>query len=136
MDEGTRYLILSLGGGSYALPISHLVEITARRDIQRDANRTGIVEGKIEYRGKLITVINLSKLFKLPDGPGGALVVIRNANGILGLLADAVTEIVNTEQRTVPLPKGIMSSSVPYYSGVLRYQNGIVLALNVDELSQ
>lgn len=70
MDDRTRFLILSLGGESYALPITRLLEIMVPRDIQKDANLTAMFEGKIEFRGKLIPVLNIKKIFQLPGALG------------------------------------------------------------------
>jgi purine-binding chemotaxis protein CheW len=134
MDEKTRYLILSLGGESYALPITRLLEITVPRDIQKNSNLTEMFEGKIEYRGKMIPVLNTKKIFNLPGKLGETLLVVKSAKGTLGLLVDAVTEILDAEQKPLPIPKGIINPSLQYYSGVLRHKDTIVLLLNEDGL--
>jgi len=134
MDVGTRFLILSLEGESYAVPITRLLEITVPRGIQRDAKLTEVFEGKIEFRGKWIPVVNVKKIFKLGGKPGAALLVIKGAKGLLGLLVDAVTEIIDTEQKPVPLPKGVMNPTLNYYAGILRHKEGLILLLNEDGL--
>jgi purine-binding chemotaxis protein CheW len=134
MDDRTRYLILSLGGESYALPITRLLEITVPRDIQKHPDLTAMFEGKIEYRGKLVPVLNIKKLFRLPGKLGETLLVVKSAKGTLGLLVDAVTEILDSEQKPVPMPKGVINPSLQYYSGILRHKENIVLLLNEDGL--
>jgi len=134
MDEGTRFLILSLGGETYALPITRLLEITVPRNIQKDAKLTELFEGKIEYRGALIPVLNIKRLFKLPGTPGSALLVVKSCKGMLGLLVDAVTEILDSEQKPAPMPPGVVNPSYRYYSGVLRHKDNLVLLLNEDGL--
>ena len=66
MSEGTRYLILSLQGEGYAFPISRLLEITMPRNIQQDKSLSEAFEGKCEFRGKFVPVLNLKKIFNLP----------------------------------------------------------------------
>lgn len=127
-------MILSLEGESYAVPITRLLEITVPRGIQRDAKLTEVFEGKIEFRGKWIPVVNVKKIFKLGGKPGAALLVIKGAKGLLGLLVDAVTEIIDTEQKPVPLPKGVMNPTLNYYAGILRHKEGLILLLNEDGL--
>lgn len=134
MDSGARFLILSLYGESYAIPIDRLLEITVPRDMQRDTNLTELFEGKFEYRGKWIPVLNVKKIFKLPGKPGAALLVVKSAKGVLGILVDAVIEILDTAQKPVPIPKGVVNPSLNYYSGILRHGNGLVLLLNEDGL--
>jgi chemotaxis signal transduction protein len=134
MDDRTRFLILSLGGEDYALPIARLLEITVPRNIQKEAKLTELFEGKIDYRGKLVPVLNLKKVLKLGGEPGATMLVVSSSKGMLGLLVDSVTEILDTEQRPAPLPQGIVNPSHAYYGGVLRYKENLVLLLNEDGL--
>jgi len=132
MNEGSRFLILSLGGEQYAIPITRLLEITVSRQMQRDPNLTEVFEGKLEYRGKMIPVLNIKKVFKLAGSPGATLLVIKSSKGMLGILVDAVTEIMDTDQKPVPMPKGVVNPSHRYYNGILRHKDGLLLLLNED----
>jgi len=134
MEETTRYLILSLEGESFAIPITSLLEITVPRNLQKDAKLSEIFEGKYEYRGKLIPVINLKKVLKVGGGPGGSLIVIKSSKGVLGLLVDTAKELLEAKQQPAPLPRGIVNPSMRYYAGVLRNREDLVLLLNEDGL--
>ena len=134
MDEGTRFLILSLESQTYAIPITRLLEITVPQNIQQDPNLTELFEGKIEFRGQLIPVLNIKKIFKLPGIPGKTLLVVKSGKGTLGILVDAVTEILDTEQKPVPVPPGVVNPSFQYYNGILRHKDDLVLLLNEDGL--
>ncbi|HAR45162.1 MAG TPA: hypothetical protein DCS05_03010, partial [Nitrospiraceae bacterium] len=57
MAESTRFVILSLEGDKYAIPLSSVVEITAPHGLERDKNLTEIFEGKTEFRGKWLPVV-------------------------------------------------------------------------------
>ena len=134
MNEGTRFLIVSLGGESYAMPINRLLEIAVPQAIKKDANLTEVFEGKFEFRGKWIPVLNIKKIFRLPGKPGTALLVVNSAKGVLGLLVDAVTEIIDTAQKPVPVPRGVMNPTLHYFGGILRHRNDLLLLLNEDGL--
>lgn len=134
MDEEKRFLILSLEGESYAIPITRLVEISAPRQIRKDPNLTEIFEGKTDYRGKWVPVVNLRKIFKIRNGASSALLIINTVKGVLGILVDAVSEIINAEQKPVPLPPGVINPGIRYYGGVLRHGDSLVLLLNADGL--
>jgi purine-binding chemotaxis protein CheW len=134
MDEGTRFLILSLQGESYAIPIAGLLEITVARNMQRDPDLTEVFEGKVEFRGAWIPVLNIKKIFKLPSLPGTTLLVVKGGRGTLGILVDAVTDILDTAQRPVPLPNGVVNPGLRYYNGILRHKEKLVLLLNQDGL--
>jgi purine-binding chemotaxis protein CheW len=134
MDDRNRFLILSLSGESFALPVTKLLEITSSRTHQQDPTLTAMPEGKVEFRGRLIPALDVKKIFKLPGTLGETLLVIRSVKGMVGLLVDAVTEILDTEQKPVAIPKGVSNPRFPYFSGILRYKESLVLLLNEDGL--
>ncbi len=134
MDDGKRFLILSLGGESYAFPITRLLEITVPRGIQKDAKLGEAFEGEIEYRGAWIPVLNTKKVFKLSGQPGATLLVVKSGKGTLGILVDDVMEILDTDERPAPMPQGVVAPGFRYYSGVLRHKENLVLLLNEDGL--
>ncbi len=134
MDAETRFLILSLEGERYAIPITRLLEIAAPRNIQKDANLTELFEGKSDFRGKWIPILNLKKIFKIQGRPGAAMLVVTSSKGTLGLLVDAVAEIADIELKPVPVPRGAINPSLRYYRGILRHRDSLVLLLNEDGL--
>ncbi|OGW34220.1 MAG: hypothetical protein A2X58_06730 [Nitrospirae bacterium GWC2_56_14] len=134
MAEGTRYLILSLQGEGYAIPISRLLEITVPRDIQKDKSLSEVFEGKCEFRGRLVPVLNLKKIFNLSGNKGAALLMVQSAKGTIGLLVDEVSEIFDTAQKPAPVPAGVLNPSMRYYGGILRHRDSLVLLLNEDGL--
>lgn len=134
MAENKRFLIVVLDNEHYAIPIVRLLEIMVARAIQKDPKQTGALEGKIEFRGAWIPVLNIKKLFKIAGHPGTTLLVVKNKKGTLGILVDAVMDIMDTEQKTLPLPKGTVGPDVRCYGGVIRYKENLALLLNEDGL--
>lgn len=134
MDDKTRFLIVLLEGESFAIPITSLLEITVSRSIQRDQKLSEIFEGKFDYRGKMIPVVNLKKILKLPGNPGGGLIVVKSSKGVLGLLVDTAKELLETTQKPVPMPRGVLNPSLNYYAGILRNREDLVVLLNEDGL--
>ncbi len=134
MDDKTRFLIVSLEGESFAIPITSLLEITVARNIQKDQKLSEIFEGKLDYRGKMIPVVNLKKVLKLPGNPGGGLIVVKSSKGVLGLLVDTAKELLETTQKPVPMPRGVLNPSLNYYAGILRNREDLVVLLNEDGL--
>ncbi len=134
MAENKRFLILSLEGESYAIPITRLLEITVARNIQSDASLDDFFEGKIEFRGSPIPVLNIKKMLKLSGGPLTTLLVVKNKKRTFGILVDAVTDILDSVQNVIPLPKGVVVPGVHCYNGILRHKEALVLLLNEDGL--
>lgn len=134
MEEKNRFLIVLLQGESFGIRITSLLEITVPRNIQKDQKLSEVFEGKLDYRGKLIPVVNLKKILKLAGSPGGSLIVVKSGKGILGLLVDAAKELLETDQKPVPIPRGVLNPSLHYFGGILRNREDLVLLLNEDGL--
>ncbi len=134
MDETKRFLILSLEGASFAIPITSLLEITVPRDVQKDKSLPEIFEGRIEYRGQLIPVLNLKKFLKLPGKTGGGLIVMKSSKGFLGVLVDGASELLETRERPTAIPSGVLSGGLNYYAGILKNRDDLVLLLNEEGL--
>jgi chemotaxis signal transduction protein len=134
MDDKIRFLIVLLEGESFAIPITSLLEITVPKNIQKDQKLSEIFEGKLDYRGKMIPVVNLKKVLKLPGNPGGGLIVVKSSKGVLGLLVDTAKELLETSQKPVPMPRGVLNPSLNYYAGILRNREDLVVLLNEDGL--
>lgn len=134
MAESVRYLILTLNEETFAIPIASLLEITVPRDIQRDPNLSEIFEGKVDYRGRLIPVLNLKKVLKLPGGAGASMIVTKCGKGVVALLADGAKELLETREVPTQMPAGVVNPSLSCYAGVLRNRDELVLLLNEDGL--
>jgi chemotaxis signal transduction protein len=133
MAEGKRYLIFSLEGENYAVPIAGLLEITVARNIEKDLDLPGF-EGKVEFRGSWVPVLSIHKFLNLSSPPGSTLLVTQGKNGILGLLVDAVTDILDTGQSLIPMPDNLVDPDLRCYNGILRYKETLALLLNEDGL--
>lgn len=133
MDE-KRFLILTLEGASFAIPITSLLEITVPRNIQKDTKLSEIFEGKLEYRGNLIPVLNLKKILKIPGKPGGGLIVMKSTKGVLGVLVDGASELLETRDNPSAVPRGVLNTGRDYYAGILKNRDDLVLLLNEEGL--
>jgi purine-binding chemotaxis protein CheW len=134
MGTETRFLILSLDGESYAIPIDRVAEITVPLDLQKNGKLTEVFEGQVEYRGKRLPVLNLKKTFKLSGERGNVLLIVKSGKGDIGMLVDAVTEILDIDKKPIPMPPAVVNPSLPYYRGILRHKGDLVLLLNEDGL--
>lgn len=134
MADAKRYLIVSLEGEGYAVPVAGVAEIASAHGLEPDPKLATFFEGKIELRGKRLPVLNLKRLFKIEGKPGKVLLVISSGRGEIGILVDAVTEILDAESDPIPMPQGVVNPSLGYYRGILRHRGELILVLNTDVL--
>src|ERR1700691_5769396 len=80
-----------LGNTLFGVPITHILEIVGRGQLQPVPLAPGYVGGLAHYRGDLLTTVSLRFLLDMParDGPQDIL-VLESSGGCFGLLVDSV----------------------------------------------
>jgi purine-binding chemotaxis protein CheW len=101
MGARTEYLAFMLAGENYAVRIAHVAEILKPPPITEVPRSSPTVLGVISVRGRLVTVVDLRRRFRLPDAPVKAN-IDRKARILLadvgtgeqiGLLVDEVQQV-------------------------------------------
>jgi purine-binding chemotaxis protein CheW len=70
-EAGRRveYLAFLLAGETYAVPIAHVAEILRPLPITEVPRAAATVLGVVSVRGRLLTVVDLRRRFRLPEAP-------------------------------------------------------------------
>lgn len=99
--------MFSMRGEHYALPITSVREIIRYTAPGATATARGLIRGMISLRGRMLPVVDLSPRLdgQLEIGAGTRILVVEVSNGTLGLIVDAVDEILRlTADQLEPLP--------------------------------
>lgn len=98
-EAGRRveYLSFVLAGETYAVQIAHVAEILRLQPITEVPRAPSTVLGVISVRGKLVTVLDLRRRFRLPEGPldrkARILLADVGTGEQIGLLVDEVHQV-------------------------------------------
>jgi purine-binding chemotaxis protein CheW len=96
------------------------------------------IRGVINLRGRIVPVIDLSKRLKLEGMPlskSSRILILEVENKVIGLLVDAVTEIVGIPPESVEPPPEIVSSiSAEYLIGVGKLPEKLVILLDLRNI--
>ncbi|MEW6523235.1 MAG: chemotaxis protein CheW [Bacillota bacterium] len=140
MSSGELQLVVfELAGESYGVDIAQVREIIVMQKITRVPRAPGFVEGIINLRGKVIPVVDLRRRFGLPAERAVAgqerIVVVEFDSTSIGLVVDAVSEVLRVPLDTVEPPSPVITGTeVEYLEGVAKLEERLVILLNLDRV--
>jgi len=93
----------TINGIRFGIDVLKVMSILQNIEIIRVPLAGKAVRGIIQYRGHIITVIDLRKKFDLPDWESSAVplhAIIKTKKGVFSFLVDEVSEIQEIQQNT------------------------------------
>ena len=141
--EGRQYIAFKLGGEEYAFEISSVREIFPTQSITKVHRSPSYIEGVMNLRGRLVTVVDLRKRFKLeartPD-ENSRIIVVDASDAPVGFLVDEVTEVAKFTDESVEEVPAYVADSIEseYVAGIAKAGERLITVidpLKVLELS-
>ena len=129
----TEYLAFGLAGETYAVEIAHVAEILKPPPITEVPRAPFSVLGVIRVRGKLVTVMDLRRRFRVPEAPADRKTRILLADvgrsEQIGLLVDEVHQVWRLASEDIE-PAHVLGSDQPaHVAGIGRPPGGVFLLL-------
>ncbi len=133
-----KVVCFRLGLDTYALDIMRVREIVKPQKLSGLPEAPSFVEGVINLRGSIIPVVDLRKKFGFSEiGYSGEcrLLITVVAHQLVGLIVDAVTEVVTIPIRDLrPPPSVVRVSGYRYLIGVCLVKEVMVMLVNLDKV--
>ncbi len=129
-------VVFRLAAEYYALDIQTVQEIVRMQTITSIPGSDFWVEGITNLRGRVVPVIDLRKRCGVDAGeysPETRIVVVSSASGMVGLIVDAVTEVMRIPGEQVEPPSSIVS--VPdntYLRGIAKLDERLVSLMDLE----
>ena len=136
-----KYLTFHMCDENYGIDILKVVEIIAMLDITDIPRLPGFIRGVINLRGKIIPVIDLRSLFRLPaieyhERTCIIIVQIPRKEQLVtaGIIVDEVSEVVDFEADHIEdTPAFGASVDTQFLLGMGKYMDKVYLLLDVDK---
>lgn len=134
-EAGKRaeYLAFVLGPETYAIEIGNIVEILKPLPITEVPRADLGIVGVMSVRGRLVTVIDLKRRFKLTQrfsmDKKSRILLVDAADEEIGLLVDEVIQVYRLTESEIEPPDVLGSEQPPYVVGIGRPPGGAVLLL-------
>ena len=133
-----QMVLFELGSEIYGLDIAAVHEIIRMQPITRVPKAPFYVEGVINLRGKVIPVIDMGKRFgleKVENNKNNRIVVVNIQDTILGIIVDAVTEVLRIPIDSIePVSDIVTAANSDYLRGIAKLTDKMVILLELDKL--
>lgn len=136
---GERQLVVfDLASEAYGVDIGTVREIIRLQEITHVPNAPDFVEGVINLRGKVIPVVDLRKRFGVAVGEQTAesrIVVVDIAGEDIGVMVDAVAEVLRIAADSVESAASIITTADSYYIlGIAKLGEQLIILLDLEKV--
>jgi purine-binding chemotaxis protein CheW len=113
-------------------------EIIRASDMTKVHHAPEYVQGVINLRGKIVTVLDLSR--KLDFAPAevrdeSRVIIVNREDEYVGLLVDSVSDVIVAERdRMIPSPPNVEGAQKKFFQGVYQGDQGLIAVLDVEEV--
>lgn len=111
----TEYLAFTLAGEIYAVQIHSVVEILKPPPITEVPRAEPSIIGVVSVRGRLVTVIDLRRRFRVavaPLGPQSRILLADKGDELIGLLVDEVLQVYRLGETEIE-PAAVLGGDQP-----------------------
>ena len=138
MGENNQLLCVRLGDQEFALGIQAIREIRGWISSTPLPHAPSYIKGMINLRGSVLAIIDLAERFGLPSREPSALsvvVVIEAGERVIGLLVDAVSDIITaTDEMRQVAPETGSAASRDYIEDLLMRDQQIISVLSISAI--
>lgn len=127
-----QIIVFTLGEKQYAIPTDKVEEIIRNTDSTKVPNSPNWVEGLINLRGNVVTLLNLNKLlYQEDDTEHNNIIIINDEETQTGLLIEDVVQVMDIEKKDI---QSISEESKDGFLGVLQTDDAIVNIIDIEIL--
>jgi chemotaxis signal transduction protein len=145
MDEHViikQYLTFNVGGDDYAINVGNIREVLEFQSVSRVPRMPDYMRGIINLRGSVVPVIDLKTKFDLGQTEKSidtSVIVtelkIGDDDVVLGLLTDAVNEVVDIDETDIePTPNIGTTIDSSFIKGMGKKDDKFIIILNINRI--
>jgi purine-binding chemotaxis protein CheW len=127
-----------VGRETYGVPITSLHEIVRVPEITAVPDAPDYMEGVINLRGKIVSVIDLRKRLgevEIVNGRRNRILVVEHNGRLSGLIVDSASEVIKIPASDVePSPTEFHEGSLNCVTGLGKYQGRLIVLLDMSKL--
>ncbi len=134
----THYLAFALAGETYAVEISKIAEILKPPPVTEIPRAPREVLGVVSVRGKLVTVLDLRRRFRLVEAPidRKSRILLTEAPGEeqMGLLVDEVLQVYRLAESEIESAQVLGGDQSAHIAGIGRPDGALLILLDLKPI--
>jgi purine-binding chemotaxis protein CheW len=129
-----------IGRETFGVPIALVHEIVRVPDITAVPDSPDYVEGVINLRGKIVSVVDLRKRFgekQISPNKKNRILVAEVEGKMVGLIVDAASEVIKIPDNEVDLPPSVFDEGeLNYVTGVGKMHGRLIILIDLNKILQ
>jgi len=129
-----------VGRETFGVPIGLVHEIVRVPEITAVPDSPGYVEGVINLRGKIVSVVDLRKRFgekQISSHKKNRILVTEVEGKMVGLIVDAASEVLKIPDTEIELPPSVFEEGeLNYVTGVGKLHGRLVILIDLSKILQ
>ncbi|PYX34961.1 MAG: chemotaxis protein CheW [Acidobacteria bacterium] len=138
MSRETQVVGFQVGRETYGVPIASLHEIVRVPEITAVPDAPEYMEGVINLRGKIVSVLDLRKRFGKTAGPfhrRSRILVVEHKGRLAGMIVDAASEVLKIPESEIePAPGMMLEGGLDCVTGLGKYKGRLIILLDVGRV--
>jgi len=134
-----QLVIFRIGDEEFGVDINQVREIVRVVEITRMPKAPAFIEGVVNLRGQIVSVIDLAKRLDIPSSPrddNTRIIVIEIERNTVGMVVDSVSEVLRLSMRDIADVPALIETEVPehYIRGVGKLEDRLLVLLDLDKV--
>lgn len=131
-----QFVIFRLNHEEYGIDIQQVNEIVLMQEITKYPQAGDFIEGIINLRGKIISIIDVNKRFNnIPtvNSDTSRIIVVSCGGQVLGIIVDEVLEVIHLKENMIEPPPSIDFQSNSGVKGVGKLEKRLIILLDLEK---
>ncbi len=136
-SKDMQVVVFNLGGEEYSVDISVVREIIRMVDLTRIPKLPEFIEGVINLRGQITTVIDLRKRFEMEPvvSDNNRIIIVDLKGEPIGIIVDSVSEVMTVPTGQIDdMPSIKHAQTQEYLKGICKVDDRILILLDLDKI--
>ncbi len=137
-SKDIEFATFYVGGALCGIDILNIQEINKNFEITKVPQASDYVEGILNLRGRIVTIIDLGKKLGLDPvnkDKDNRNIIVNSDDEHIGLLVGSISDVVLAQKNDIePAPSNIGGAKGKFFQGVLKTETQLIGILDIDEV--